>query len=206
MLNIKRFLILLCFFTATLLHFTTVSAADSDDEGGLTKRFATSVSLQDSKSDSEGEEESIHVPLTVMPSPTPGFSDKVSVSFLGNWSEYENRNAGKSRDEGYQFMITKMSDEVNSLIYQGWRGQKNKYNGLSFNYCYFDTALLSDVGKMLSTLSIDNPTINFHQCTFLTKGLLGYLKNNIHALRGHLQCKDVFKSKMAKKSQLKIDK
>ena len=100
-------------------------------------------------------------------------------------------------------MITKMSDEVNSLICQGWRGQKNKYNGLSFNYCYFDTALLSDVGKMLSTLSIDNPTINFHQCNFLTKGLLEYLKKQYPCLKKAPTMQGCFQIKDGKEESIK---
>lgn len=36
--------------------------------------------------------------------------------------------------------------------------------------------MLNDLGQILSTCQIKNPKINFHDCKFMTKGLLGYLK------------------------------
>jgi len=169
MFNIKKYLILLCFFAATL-HFTPISASDSDDEDRFADRFARGVSL---KTASEAEEK-IHPPFTIMPSPTPGFSDKISVSFLGHWGKFEENNPGKSREEGYQYIIDELPRKIRKTIRE--HNHERHFNGFSINYSYLDERLLNDVGQVLSTCSIQNPTINFHDCRFLTKGLLGYLK------------------------------
>ncbi len=104
------------------MQFNTVSASDSDNEDILTDRFARGVSLnaasnvEDKRSDLEDEEETIDLSFTVMPSPTPGFSDKISVSFLGRWEGFEDRNPGKSRAEGYQYMIDELPSEIRKTI------------------------------------------------------------------------------------------
>ncbi len=179
MFNIKKYLILLCFFAATL-QFTTVSASDSDDEDRLTDRFAgvslTAASDDEHKgSDSEDEEKTIDLSFTVMSSPTPGFSDKISVSFLGRWEGFEERNPGKSRAEGYQYMIDELPGEIRKTIRE--HNHVRHFDGFSINYSYLDERLLNDLGRILSTCRIANPTINFHQCTFSRWGLLGYLKD-----------------------------
>lgn len=177
MFNIKKYLILLCFFAA-ILQFTTVSASDSDYDG-LTRRFAKGVTVNAASdderkgSDSEDEEE-IHLPFTVMPSPTPGFEDKMSISFLGNWDTFEERNPGKTREEGYQYMIAELSSEINKTFRE--HNRERHFDGFSINYSNLVERLLDDLGRILSTCRITNPKINFHDCRFLTKGLLGYFK------------------------------
>lgn len=175
---LKKYQFFLYFLVFTLLNINLVLASDSEDEDRLTRRFGK-VDLnavpddEQEGSDSENEEE-FHLPFTVMPSPTPGFEDKMSISFLGHWDTFEERNPGKTREEGYQYMIAELSTEINKTYREHNRARR--FDGFSINYSNLDEDLLDDLGRILSTCRIANPKINFHDCKFMAKGLLGYLK------------------------------
>lgn len=79
----------------------------------------------------------------------------------------------------YDFMIDKMSNNVDELIRKGWHGNhnKNQYKGFSFSHCTFNKELLVDVGNKLSRykLSID-PSTHFYECDFEKARLRSTLK------------------------------
>jgi hypothetical protein len=180
---LKKYSLFLYFLAFISFSFATLIASDSEDEDRLI-RGVRSVHLNSAADEQEGsflENERIRLPLTVMASPTRHdrtgplkFPGTISISFLGHWGTFEERNPGKTREEGYQYMIDKLSNEISETF---WKYNRERhFDGFSINYSNLDERLLDDLGRILSTCLIQNPKINFHECKFMAKGLLGRLK------------------------------
>lgn len=182
---IKKYSLFLYFLAFIPFSFTALIASDSEDEDRLIRgvrgvNLNAAAAEEQNGSDSEGEEE-IDLPFTVMSSPTRydrtgplKFPGTMSLSFLGRWDTFEERNPGKTREEGYQYMIDTLSSKISETYWK--HNHERHFDGFSINYSHLDERLLSDLGRILSTCNIENPKINFHDCKFMAKGLLGHLK------------------------------
>jgi len=175
----KEYSFFLYFLAFITFNFTTLIASDSEDEDRLirgVKGVHLNAASDDERkdSDSEPEEEIINIPMQVEPSSMEYYSSTICLRFLGRWDTFEERNPGKTHEEGYQYMIDTLSSKISEIFWK--HNHARHFDGFSINYSNLDERLLDDLGRILSTCRITNPKINFHECKFMTKGLLGYLK------------------------------